>query len=192
MRLCALLRRDQPSFLVILVIIYSMVKALVLTPRSLDPSAVLHFTHWMNLFSVSRNCTQSVAFVAIAAERACHRGRKDKGGCCQAATCPCESPAPSYYSTRVCCMAFVAILQGSKEILLAVVHTDLEDSRRRQSNIAESVLASKPGISDVDFFLDICESNLTIEPHVYACQMLETRTTTVRQNSTTVNLLKQC
>jgi hypothetical protein len=41
-----------------------------------------------------------------------------------------------------------------------------QDSRRRQSNIVGSELVPKPGIRNVDLFLDICESHLTGKPCV--------------------------
>jgi hypothetical protein len=53
-----------------------------------------------------------------------------------------------------------------KKQLLAVVHADLEDSKRRHCNIVVSGLKPKPGASDVDLFLDVCERNLTLKPHV--------------------------
>jgi hypothetical protein len=53
-----------------------------------------------------------------------------------------------------------------KKQLLAVVHTDLEDNTRRQSNTVLSGLVPKPGVMDVDLFLDACERNLTLKPYV--------------------------
>lgn len=53
-----------------------------------------------------------------------------------------------------------------KKQLLAVVHADMEDSKRRRCNIIVSGLKPKSGVSDVDLFLDVCERNLTLKPHV--------------------------
>ena len=53
-----------------------------------------------------------------------------------------------------------------KKQLLSLVHADLDDSRRRHCNIIVSGLKPKPGASDVDLFLDLCERNLTLKPYV--------------------------
>jgi hypothetical protein len=53
-----------------------------------------------------------------------------------------------------------------KKQILAVVHTDLDDSKRRQCNIIVSGLEPRDGITDADLFLDVCENNLTSKPFV--------------------------
>jgi outer membrane murein-binding lipoprotein Lpp len=53
-----------------------------------------------------------------------------------------------------------------KKQLLAVVHTDLDDSKRRQCNLVVSGLVPCTGINDVDLFLDVCENNLSTKPFV--------------------------
>ena len=61
------------------------------------------------------------------------------------------------------------ILEASKDLkkqLLAVVHSDLDDSKRRQCNIIVSGLEPQDAINDADLFLDICEDNLTSKPSV--------------------------
>jgi hypothetical protein len=50
--------------------------------------------------------------------------------------------------------------------LLAVVHADLEDSKRRQCNIVVSGLTPRLGTDDVDLFLEVCERNLSLKPYV--------------------------
>jgi hypothetical protein len=53
-----------------------------------------------------------------------------------------------------------------KKQFLSLVHADLDDSRRRHCNIVVSGIKPKPGASDVDLFLDLCERNLTLKPYV--------------------------
>jgi hypothetical protein len=53
-----------------------------------------------------------------------------------------------------------------KKQFLAVVPADLEDSRRKQSSIIVSGLVPKPGVSNVDLFLDVGERNLTLKPYI--------------------------
>jgi hypothetical protein len=50
--------------------------------------------------------------------------------------------------------------------LQAVLHADLEDSKRRQCNIVVSGLTPKHGTDDVNLFLNVCERNLSLKPYV--------------------------
>jgi hypothetical protein len=57
--------------------------------------------------------------------------------------------------------------KARKKQLLAVLHADFEDSKRLQfKHSIASGLAAKPGVSDVDRFLDKCQHNLTLELYV--------------------------
>lgn len=60
-------------------------------------------------------------------------------------------------------------LGASKQLqkqLLAAVHSDLDESKRRQCNLVVTGLEPQVGISDADLFLDVCENNLTSKPSV--------------------------
>jgi predicted metal-binding protein len=58
------------------------------------------------------------------------------------------------------------VSKEQKKQLLAVVHNDFDDSKRRQCNVVVSGVAPVDGISDVDLFIRICENNLTVKPFV--------------------------
>ncbi len=54
----------------------------------------------------------------------------------------------------------------NKKQLLAAVHANLEDSRRRQCNTVVSGLKPVPVVGNVDLFLNICECILSLKPYV--------------------------
>lgn len=58
------------------------------------------------------------------------------------------------------------VSKEQKKQLLAVVHKDFDDSRRRQCNVIVSGMAPENGVDDVDLFVSICENNLTVKPYV--------------------------
>jgi hypothetical protein len=58
------------------------------------------------------------------------------------------------------------VSKEQKKQLLAVVHNDFDDSKRRQCNVIVSGVAPENGVSDVDLFVSICENNLTVKPYV--------------------------
>jgi hypothetical protein len=56
--------------------------------------------------------------------------------------------------------------QTQPKSLLAAVHIELADKQRRRTNVVVSGIKPIVGVADADLFLQLCEDNLPLKPHI--------------------------